>query len=171
MTRTIAAKPVVAPAVQAAFERLMKAYPPRGDNPRAAALKAFATLVAEGEDAEAMADAAGRFALAMRAEARAATMIPHTRTWLSQRRFEDYLTDAPASAPAGPNPEHPLFWMAAEIGDAAWLSYIGPLQVSEEGGLPLVTARTAFQLDRIRKSGWIQQIEARLGVACWRVTP
>lgn len=152
-----------------AFDRLMTAYPARGDNPRAPALAVFARLVAQGEDAEALVVAAGRFAEVMKAEGRETRMIPHTRTWLSQRRFDDYLTDAPASAPSGPNPEHPLFWLAAEIGDAAWMSWISPLTVEEEGGLPLVVARTSFQLDRVRKSGWVALIEARLGVACWRV--
>lgn len=169
MTRKAVARPVVSAAVQTAFYALMKAYPARGDNPRAPALKVFADLVAEGEDPAILVAAAGRFAAVLKAEAREARMIPHTRTWLSQRRFEDYLTDDQASAPAGPNPDHPLFWLAAEIGDAAWLSWISPLTVATEAGLPLVTARTAFQLDRIRQAGWIKQIEARLGVACWRV--
>ncbi len=169
MTRRLA-KPTVSKPIQAAFDRLMKAYPARGDNPRAPALAVFARLVADGEDAETLVLAAGRFAAVLKAEAREARMIPHTRTWLSQRRFEDYLTDVQDSAPEGPNPEHPLFWLAAEIGDAAWMSYIGPLVVGEECGLPLIIARTAFQLDRIRKAGWIKLVEAKLGVACWRVT-
>lgn len=166
--------PAPSQAVRTAFDRLMTAYPARGDNPRAPALAVFARLVATGEEPEALIRAAGRFAEVMKAEGREPRMIPHTRTWLSQRRFDDYLTDVPASAPGDaprPNPEHPLFWLAAEIGEAAWLSYIGPLTVEEEAGMPLIVARTAFQLDRLRKAGWQAMIEARLGVACWRVRP
>ncbi len=121
----------VSMAVRTAFDRFMAAYPARGDNPRAPALVVFDRLVAQGDDAEQLVAAAGRFASAMKTEGREARMIPHARTWLSQRRFEDYLTDAPASALQGPNPEHPLHWLAAEIGDAAWVSYIGPLTVGE----------------------------------------
>lgn len=164
--------PQVSKAVHAAFERLMKAYPARGDNPRTPALKAFATLVADGEDPEALVRASGRFAEVMKAENRDRRMIPHTRTWLSQRRFDDYLSDAPASAGDDqPNPEHPLAFLAETIGIAAWKSWIGSLAIGEEAGLPLITARTAFQLDHIRKAGWMPLIEDRLGIACWRVAP
>lgn len=169
MTRKASTKPVVSAAVRAAFDRLMKAYPARGDNPRAPALVVFARLVmVEGEDAEVLIAAAGRFAAVLKAEAREARMIPHTRTWLSQRRFEDYLSDVPASAPAGPSPEHPLFWLAAEIGDAAWMSYIGPLVLERSGNTNRIEAPTQFALSRVRDS-WGRLIQARIGAVLWAV--
>lgn len=167
MTRKAAAKAVVSPAVQTAFDALMKAYPARGDNPRAPALVVFARLIAEGDDAEMMVKAAGRFAAVLKAEAREARMIPHTRTWLSQRRFEDYLTDDQASAPTGPKPDHPLFWLAAEIGDAAWMSWIAPLTVEKGkwGYDPcmVVRAPTLFALKRVQQD-YGDMIRAQLGV-------
>ena len=72
-----------------AFDRLMKAYPPRGDNPRAPARKVFAELMDEGVDAEALVSAAVRYAEVIKAERRERRMIPHTRKWLFQRYFED----------------------------------------------------------------------------------
>ena len=162
-------KPVVPAAVQAAFERLMDAYPARGDNPRTPALAVFARLVETGDDPEAIVRAAVRFDQVMTAEKREKRMIPHTRTWLSQRRFDDYLTDAPASAgDALPNPEHPLAFMAEDTGLASWRSYLEPLTVETIDGAIVITARTRFALDHIRKAWWDRQIEARLGPVQWR---
>lgn len=161
--------PVVKSAVRAAFERLMAAYPARGDNPRTPALIVFARLVDEGEDAEVLVRAAARFAEVLKAEKRDPRMIPHTRTWLSQRRFDDY-ADALASADAGqPMPEHPLAFMRDEVGQGAWASYLAPLKLISEDGQTVIEARTAFALDRIRKAWWDRQIEARLGPVTWRV--
>ncbi len=156
--------PKVSKAVQTAFDRLMAAYPVRGDNPRTPALAVFDALVADGEDPEALVVAAGRFAAAMAAEKRERRMIPHTRTWLSQRRFDDYM-QADVQASAGvtqPSPEHPLAWMVDEIGEASWRSWLGSLEIDAASQPMTLTARTGFQLDHIRKAGWIKQIEARM---------
>lgn len=163
--------PVLSKALEAAFERLMKAYPPRGDNPRTPAKAAFAALVAAGEDAEALVQAAARFAEAMKAEKRERRMIPHTRTWLSQRRFDDYLADDPASSDEGQaNPDHPLAFLEADIGAAAFRSWIAPLKVTLDPPLGVVvTVQTAFALNHIRKARWDQAVAERLGDVTWRV--
>lgn len=161
--------PAVKPAVKAAFERMMAAYPARGDNPRTPALVAFARLVEEGEDPESLVRAARHFAQVMKAEKRDARMIPHTRTWLSQRRFDDYV-DAPASADTGqPSPDHPLAFMFDEVGAAAWASYFAPLAIRQDADALVIETRTSFALEKIRRAWWDRQIEARLGPVTWRV--
>lgn len=161
--------PKVSTAVQTAFNRLMQAYPPRGDNPRAPALIVFARLVDEGEDPEALVRAAGRFAEVIRAEKRERRMIPHTRRWLNQRYFDDYMDALASAGDDQPNPEHPLAFMATEIGLAAWRSYLEPLDIDASATPIAITARTSFALAHIRKSWWDRQIEDRLGAIDWRV--
>lgn len=160
--------PAVSSKVKAAFDRLMKAYPVRGDNPRTPALVVFARLVELGDDAEVIVAAAQRFAAVMKAEKRDARMIPHTRTWLSQRRFDDY-ADALASADEGqPSPDHPLAFMVEQIGLSAWRSWLAPLSIDLTASPIMITTRTAFALSHLRKAGWTIQIEARLGDIDWR---
>lgn len=153
-------------AVEEAFGRFWAAYPARPENPRAAARAQFAKLVAAGEAPEALIRAAGAYAAFCAKARKDPLFIPHARTWLSQRRFEDF-ADAPEQAGAGqPVPEHPLAWLAAEIGDAAWASWIAPLQLVADDAPAAVLARTQFALDRVRSS-WGGLIRARYGQVVW----
>lgn len=137
-----------------AFERFWAAYPRRPDNPKAAAREVFARRVLAGENPAAIADAARRYAAHVAGAKLDPKFIPHARTWLSQRRYEDYREAAPASAGAGqpsPEPPHPLEWMRAEIGADAFGSWIAPLSVDRQGEALVVTARTSFALDEVER--------------------
>lgn len=159
-------------AVEAAFSRFWSAYPFRRDNPRAPALTVFARHVADGVDAEALIAAAGRYAAFCAAEKTPSLFIPHARKWLNQRYFDDYLTDDPASAqleaaPAGPNPDHPLAALWAEVGPAAWASYFALLKFAPGDGATVITASTAYARDHLRRE-WGRRIVGLIGPVIWR---
>lgn len=167
-------KPRAIPAeVQAAFGRFWAAYPVRQDNPKKAALAAFDGLVSRGVEAEALIRAADAYRAYVRASGMDPKFIPHARTWLSQERFEDYLTvpDAPVSAQAaapGPNPEHPLSALHAEVGAAVWLSYFAPASIEIGENQAVVTAATRYACDKLERD-FGQRIRAVLGVpVTWR---
>lgn len=160
----------VSKTVEAAFDRFWAAYPYRRENPKAPARLMFSRLVAEGEDVEVLIAAAGRYAEFCKAEKTKSTFIPHARKWLNQRYFEDYLTDpdAPASAPEGPSPEHPLAGLYAEVGPGPWGSYFAPLAIDLTVQPVRVTAVTGFARDRLKRD-YGRQIEAVLGPVAWDV--
>jgi hypothetical protein len=156
-----------------AFEAFWAAYPRRPENPKAAARLVFERRVREGADADAIVRAAGVYAQAMVAAKKDAAFIPHARTWLSQRRYEDYFEDALASAPASaePSPEHPLAWLKNDIGDAAWSSWIAPLQLLQTVDQVLVIARTQFALDHVKREwGYLVRRHFAAEVS-WAVQP
>lgn len=159
-----------------AFERFWAAYPRRPDNPKAAAREVFVRRVREGADAEAVASAAGRYADACRKSGLDLKFVPHARTWLSQRRYEDFLeADVPASAPAKdascePSPDHPLAALREAIGDAAWRSWIQPLTVTQpESGGARIESRNRFALQRVERD-YGALIEGVLGPVAWSVS-
>jgi hypothetical protein len=156
--------------VIAAFDRFWAAYPPRPVNPRARALAVFARLVKEGEDPEALVAAAGRFAEAVNAERIRPIFVPHARTWLHGRDFEDFaIADAPAPAePAQPVPEHPLAWLKDHMTTQAWASWIERLTVTGEPGAIVITAPLELTRDRVVNE-YGQLIRRRLGDVTWRV--
>lgn len=159
----------VSEAVQAGFDRFWAAYPPRRDNPKKPALKVFVELVEAGADMEALVRAAGAFAAHVKSQGFDAKFTPHARTWLAQERFEEWATDALASAPAtGPSPDHPLEPLYPQIGAAAWASYIDPLVITVIFPGARIEAPTRFALDRVRQN-WGRDIEARLGRVLWAV--
>lgn len=159
----------VSRAVADAFDRFWKAYPYRAENPKSPARIVFARLVAEGEDAEALIAAAGRYARFAKAEGIKSVFIPHARKWLNQRYFEDYMeADVPASAPEGPSPEHPLAFLYPEVGPGAWASYFAPLTWTMDGETHVFTARTKFALERLRRD-WGRRIVTDLGPVQWLV--
>lgn len=158
-------------SVQAVFDRFWAAYPARRDNPKKPALKVFADLVAGGADAEALVRAAGAFAAHVKSQGFDPKFTPHARTWLAQERFDEWATDALASAPAtGPSPDHPLADLYGRIGAAAWASYIAPLVIAVSFPDVRVEAPTRFALDRVRQS-WGRDIETVLGRVLWAVRP
>lgn len=154
----------------ASFDRFWSADPYRKENPKAPARLVFAKLLDEGEDAEALVAAASRYAAFCAAEKIKSTFIPHARKWLNQRYFEDYMTDAdaPASAPSGPNPEHPLATLYAVVGEGAWLSYFAPLAIDTSVSPARITAATRYALDKLQRD-YGRQIEAVLGAVTWEV--
>lgn len=147
--------------VLAAFERFWKAYPRRPDNPKAAARQVFERRVREGADPDAIVRAAAVFAARVVDRKLGDIFIPHARTWLSQRRWEDYLDDGEPEPAPDPHAGHPLVWMRDEIGDAPWLSWIAPLEV-DPGDPPTLRARLRVSLDHARER-WGPLIDAHYG--------
>ena len=155
-----------------AFEAFWAAYPRRPDNPKAAARLVFERRVREGADAAEIVGAAGRYAAFVVAQKIDPPFIPHARTWLSQRRYEDYPVDVQASAPVEPSPEHPLAWLKGQIPVSAWASWIAPLQVLSAGDEPArIIAKTDFAL-RYVKSEWGYLFRAHYGSdVAWSTQP
>lgn len=155
-------------AIPAEFAAFWAAYPRRPGDARYPASVAFAQLVKAGESAEALVASAGVFAAHCRRESIAGQFIPMGRTWLSQRRFEDFQASASDSAP---RPESPaadprLAWLSDEIGRDTFGSWIAPLRVEDRLGRLTIIARTQLALDRVRRS-WGERITARLGAVDW----
>lgn len=168
--------PVVYPArVTEAFARFWAAYPTRPDNPRAPALAVFDRLVKDGEDAEALVVAAGRYAAVAAADGIKGRFLPHARKWLHLRYFDDYLTDLPASAePAQPAPEcpHPMDWARPHVSAAAWTSWFAGLSVVPPVEVQpwTVVAPSAFVRDRVQ-SEYGHLFRRQFGAVAWRVAP
>jgi hypothetical protein len=144
-----------------AFGRFWAAYPARPENPKAAAREVFMRRVREGADPYVIVAAAGRYAEFTRTARKDAHLIPHARTWLSQRRWEDWPPVSETPAPAWTPGDHPLAWMCAEIGEGAWRSWIEPLRVVD-GDPVMIIAPRRLTADRVRAQ-WSGLIGERLG--------
>jgi len=153
-----------------AFDRFWKAYPYRAENPKAPARVVFARLLKEGVCPEALIAAAGRYARFVEEQKIKSIFIPHARKWLNQGYFEDFMTDpdVPASAPAGPSPEHPLAALYTHVGEGPWASYFAPLtiEISEAGAT--LTAATHYARTKLERD-YGDLIERALGPVTWKV--
>jgi hypothetical protein len=143
-------KPLSKP-LQEAFDALWKAYPHPPRDPKAAARDLFSRRVSELADPAEFAAAAQRFAQACRRDKVDPKFIPHCRTWLSQRRYEDFLEEAQPPAAADLAADHPLGAMRGEIGAEAWNSWIAPLTVERRADGAAVLARTRFVRDEVKR--------------------
>jgi hypothetical protein len=156
-----------------AFERFWSAYPNRRPNPRQVALEIFDRLVRGGEDPEALVGAASRYADECRALGTANEFVVHAKTFLRQRRFEDYPAPARGTAPGPDGPrdplaDHPLAFLALFMGDGDFAAWIAPLKVELAGLTRVITAPTKFAQDRVRRD-WGGPIAERLGPITWQV--
>lgn len=138
------------PEYTSEFLAFWQAYPHRPGNPKARAAHAFAELVAEGIEPSRLAQAAGRFAADCRRRGLAADYIPHARTWLAQRRYEDYEAEADDERTASAEPAGGL-WPALQglMTPAEYRSWIEPLSVEIDGDHATVTAPSKFAAQRI----------------------
>ncbi|MEK0082871.1 DnaA N-terminal domain-containing protein [Benzoatithermus flavus] len=159
----------VPPVVAAAFERFWQAYPARSPNPKAQARQVFARLVAGGAEPERLVAAAETFAAECACKGIAAAFVPHARTWLYQRRYEDYLAipqplPLPEPEPAMPLNPHSATLKEAfrHLAEAEYRHFIAPLEVAIEAGRATVTAPSRFQADHVR-SRWLGDIRRALG--------
>jgi hypothetical protein len=145
------------PAIEAAFERLWAAYPQRRPNPRDMARATFRAL-ARRVDPERLVQAAEAFAAEVRALGIKPEFIPHTRTWLHQRRWQDYPPFKPDPASAAPAAEEPAIdhpWWPACAGSVApheFRSFLARLWVVDhaEGESALLGAPSRFVADTCR---------------------
>jgi hypothetical protein len=145
------------------FGRFWLAYPARRPNPRAAAAREFASLCRHDRtEAERLIAAARAYAEECRRLQVRPEYVPHARTWLSQRRFEDYppyaAEEAVPAAPAGGVPAavraHAWWPVAGRCGVAPheFSAYLAPLVVREwhERRLAVVAAPSRFVADTVR---------------------
>ncbi|MBI1407326.1 MAG: hypothetical protein GC145_14525 [Caulobacter sp.] len=155
------------PAIPAEFAQFWAAYPRRPGDARHLAGVEFAKLLKGGEIAEALIASARLYADHCRAQGIDGRYIPMGRTWLAQRRFEDF----PASALAAPSPEGPagdpaLEFLRPLVSAADFASWIAPLRVELRDGDLVVICRTGIALDRVRRE-WGRRIEGELGPTTW----
>lgn len=140
----------LSPQLQAAFDRFKAAYPARPGNPWAPAREVFAKLVKAGEDPDALIASAAVFAADCARRRLDPDFIPHARTWLKQRRFEDFAPAAKATEPAG-DVDHPLHFLLAITGPDYFASWIAPLRLDMTGETPVIVARTRIARDRVER--------------------
>jgi hypothetical protein len=155
------------------FAEFWEAYPHRRPNPRAVAEGAFAAAVKAGAKPADLVGAAAAYAAECRAKGIAEAFIVHARTFLAQRRFEDYLgaVPAPAAASSSPaEPDHP-WWPAfrGRVSPAAFAHWIVPLacmggSTDADGRALSVTlsAPSAFHRDYVREH-FAEALKAALG--------
>ena len=156
MQRSLFPKAGLPARLRGDFEAFWAAYPPRSPNPRALAEAAFGKVVAEGAAPADLVAAAGAYAAEVKRKGIGEDFVVHARTFLSQRRFLDYLRPPAADAPAAPtvrDVDHEL-WQAmrlhVSVGD--FLRWIAPLAVvtHTEGEAALLQAPTRFHRDWVR---------------------
>jgi hypothetical protein len=147
-----------------AFERFWAAYPDRPDNPKAAARQVFERRVREGADPEVIVAAAGRYRAFVAGRKLDSLYIPHARTWLSQRRWEDYAEAPVETAAWAPDPGHPLAFLLEKTGEAYWRSWCEPVALDPDFPTPCLRFRTHLALDRVGRD-WGAEINAHFGEA------
>lgn len=153
-------------AILAAFERFKAAYPVRPVNPWAPARAIFERLVKSGEDADDLVGSARAFAADCAKLKTDPMFIPHARTWLAQRRFEDF---APIPEPQlEVAPPHPLDGLRPFVGKAYFDSWLRPLRVETRQGGLFVIAFTNIARDRVQRDCGPEITEA-LGAFTWLV--
>lgn len=143
------------------FRRFWAAYPKRRPNPRYEALRAWDALLRSGEDAEALIGAAGRFAAEILAQAPDPKFIPHARTWLAQRRFEDYTAE--------PSPDARIVPIQGVVDDrlnrvmtpAEQRNWLAGLRI--KGNTAVVTVVSRFAATEVPRR-WGEAIQRALGV-------
>ena len=153
-----------------AFDRFRAAYPRRPDNPWSRVKPAFEKALKAGVDPEELIRAAAAYAEQCKALGKDPKFIFYASTFLNKRDYEDFLEEVPASAVPQPSPEHPLAWLVPALGEAAFLSWIEPLQVDLGASPVRIAARTQFVLDRVRRD-YGPDIVAILGEVAWVVQP
>lgn len=149
------------PVLRQQFDAFWAAYPPRRPNPRALAERAFVAAIGAGIRPEDLVAAAQGYAAECRRKGIAEDFIVHARTFLTQRRFEDYLRapEAPIAAVAEAAPDHVL-WdvLAGKMPAAEFRMWIAKLAVM--GWIPgetgILIAPTRFHRDWVRQHHAVQ---------------
>ena len=153
-----------------AFDQFWHAYPKRPNNPKQPAWEEWQRLAKAGvlpSPAE-MVDAAHRYGAYIRSERIEAKFVAHARTWLHQRRYEEYhvivsQNDACGKSandeqkPSVPAIMAPVF---KALGDERYLSQFSTCQFEEEGDLLVIRPRYRFMVDRIQE-GLVSRLTGR----------
>lgn len=161
-------------AQKKAFAQIMKLWPRTKDhgNPSAEAEIAFARVLKDGYEAEAIVMAVRRYVDHFRGTGFDPKYAPHTRTWLRNKRFTDYLEAETEADPedATPVTDHPLWGrFSGIIDEASFNSWIAGLKIEVDGDEITVTAPTRFIGARVR-TRYAKQIAVAMGAPNARVT-
>ena len=140
------------------FADFWDAYPYRRPNPRALAEAAFAAAVKAGAKPADLVAAAVAYAAECKAKGVAEAFVVHARTFLAQRRFEDYLAPATGQGVVSNKlvePDHP-WWPAFRGRHSAveFRTWIVPLTLCGTAPAPfdiaILEAPSAFHRDIVR---------------------
>jgi len=163
--------------LRGAFAEFWAAYPPRSPNPRALAETAFAAAIRDGATPEQLVGAARGYAAEVRAKGIGEAFVVHARTFLAQRRFQDYAATpaeggsgsaAPEPIGAVAEPDH-AWWPAfkGRVSAAEFRTWIMPLKLCGTAPAPFDTAileaPSRFHRDMVRER-FAEPLKAALGV-------
>jgi hypothetical protein len=146
--------------LKSAFSAFMEAYPPRVPNPRAPAEMIFRKIVTAKMN-PVQPDDLIRAAQAYREEVRKLEMdlkfVPHARTWLMQRRFEDYLPSGQAESITPPSLRDPPqeLWQQAlcqVFGVSVYQGWFAKCALSCDRNGAILSAPTRFSADYIQNN-------------------
>lgn len=138
------------------FEAFWKAYPPRPGNPKAAARAQWVRLGNLGAlpPLETILTAVKAYAAHVRREKIGLEFVAHARTWLSQRRWEDWApyADTPLFAPT-PAQKVDLPAVLApwrdKYGEKWWSERFYECQFADDGKVIRVRVAHAYQVERV----------------------
>lgn len=154
------------------FETFWQAYPRRlGPNPKGLAWKAWLKALKQTTAAD-LTRAATAFAAECAKLKTDPAFVPHTRTWLTQERWTDYLSPTPENPPPDGEPMPELFQRLRlrrpGLTPAVWKSWLAPLQFDQGADGTVITAPTRFVRNHC-ETHWGRDLAALLGPIRWRV--
>lgn len=153
-----------------AFDQFWHAYPKRPNNPKQPAWEEWQRLAKAGvlpSPAE-MVDAAHRYGAYIRSERIEAKFVAHARTWLHQRRYEEYLVIVSQNDSCGKpseskeNSEVPAIMAPVfkALGDERYLQQFSSCQFEDRDGVLVIRSPYRFMLDRIQ-DGLVSRLTGR----------
>lgn len=134
------------------FEAFWAAYPKRAGNPKDPARKQWMRLAHRGQlpPLPEMIAAAKAYAAYIKRENISGEFIAHTRTWLFQKRFEDWVpekSDQPKSR------DIPIaLQKLAEIEPRAWAMWLSKCEIEIDDSNIKVKTKTEFERDYIARN-------------------
>lgn len=162
--------------VDQAFEAFWRAYPRRVPNPRQPALEAFTRLVRrEGVAAARLVEAARLYALQVERDQVPEMYVPHARTWLRQRRFEEYEGQGAGGRGQGtggvPEPSGWLWERLRGLVDPVLFRlWLAPLAIERSPGRAVVRAPSTVHLQQARaRFDWALRVALGDGRIEWEV--
>lgn len=137
------------------FEAFWAAYPKRTGNPKDAARKQWLRLAHARQlpPLNDMIAAAKAYASHLKREQVKPEFIAHTRTWLFQKRFEDWLTAEQKGLDAPPPPDIPkALQRAVDHTPGLWTFWLSKCEVSVTDDTITIRPKARFDADYIARN-------------------